>query len=54
MGVTKLSAGFRSTCAIADAGLVCWGDNAYDKLGLGIYYSPDYLDVIGLDEAIPE
>ncbi|MDP6944007.1 MAG: hypothetical protein QF464_07655, partial [Myxococcota bacterium] len=53
-GITELSAGAYGTCAITDQGLFCWGDSNYDKLGQGLYYSPDYLDVIGLDGPIPE
>ncbi|MGB0592446.1 MAG: MopE-related protein, partial [Myxococcota bacterium] len=53
--VTDFFVGHQSTC-VTDAGgnLICWGDNGKDYFGQGIYYSDDYLDVIGLDEAIPE
>ena len=54
--VASLHAGGLATCAIDDAGLVaCWGQNgSYARFGQGLYYSPDYLDVIGLDGPIPE
>ena len=51
----SVHAGGDATCAIGVSGAqACWGKNSVDRFGQGIYYSDDYLDVIGLDEAIPE
>jgi alpha-tubulin suppressor-like RCC1 family protein len=53
--VTDVFPGYYSTCVTdASGNLICWGNNDKDYFGQGIYYSHDYLDVIGLDEAIPE
>jgi alpha-tubulin suppressor-like RCC1 family protein len=46
---------FNGTCFITeDYAVACAGANSSDRFGQGIYYSADYLDVPGLDEAIPE
>lgn len=33
--VTDISAGYDSTCAVANGQLYCWGDSAYNKTGTG-------------------
>jgi alpha-tubulin suppressor-like RCC1 family protein len=34
-GITQLSMGYRSACAIAEGTLRCWGNNDFGQLGLG-------------------
>ena len=47
--------GYDSTCVTdASGNLICWGNNDRDYFGQGIYYSADYLPVVGLDGPIPE
>ena len=53
--VTDFFVDYQSTCVTdASGNLICWGNNGKDYFGQGVYYSEDYLDVIGLDGAIPE
>ncbi|MBI3494483.1 hypothetical protein HY004_00675 [Candidatus Saccharibacteria bacterium] len=33
--VTKIAAGYNTTCAVADARAYCWGDNTYGQVGDG-------------------
>ncbi|HEV7490829.1 MAG TPA: hypothetical protein VGO25_08485, partial [Rhodanobacteraceae bacterium] len=52
-GVTAISVGQASACAIVSGGAMCWGDNTQGQLGNGTYdsgYVP--LPVIGLERGV--
>ena len=50
--VTTIRTGKRSTCALADAKLFCWGSNQYGQLGTGTAGTPPY-SVVPVEVPLP-
>ena len=52
-GVTAVASGGRTTCAIVNAGVVCWGIGDFGQLGDGQLHNSDVpVPVIGLDSGV--
>ena len=53
-GINQVFTGYGATCAqSASQDIICWGYGEYARFGNGIYYSGEYLEVMGLDESLP-